>query len=561
MAAKHFDALAHAAKNGERPRRGGIMKGTMQEPIPHYDLPQGYGANIAMQEPLYNALMMRDPYDWEGELVPDLAHSWETSSDGTEITFHLFEGVKWHDGADFTAADAKWSLERLLFHGLVGGNLDNEGANFWQSGIWPLTFESFDATDRNTLVVTLVAPRPWAMSTLGYGYAAMSGPKHIGAADPVNSFRDDLSPVGTGPMQIVDEITTTLAVMERNPDYFKPGLPHTDGYEVHIIEDIQIRATAVLTERIFWVQPVAQPYVGFPLAKSIAAQDPRIIWAAHQGVIPFINIMNAGKPPLDDIRIRQAISEATDRSNLIALDVSTGQEGLGFQRGIVGSAVPPWSEFAPPREVMETFIGYGPDMEVRRQHARDLIASYEAEKGPIDWDGIKFGCDGCMTQHASVEVHQLVQPMLEAVGIGYRVDASEIFVAFSRFLDGATYFMNVFAPAPSDEPSPFFKQYYTNDALFGGEGWGNKRVPPEIDAIFEKQLNTLDFEERKKLIWEMDRLVQEDANFLTMYHPITEHLRRDYVMGWTFSPNYFDSLTGYEYLWLDYANLPFADES
>jgi peptide/nickel transport system substrate-binding protein len=559
MMAEHFDALGHATSNGDRPKRGGIMKGTMQEPIPHYDLTQGFGAGIAMLEPVYNALLMRDPYDWQAPLLPDLAHSWETSSDGMKITFNLHEGVKWHDGVDFTAADAKWALERVLFLGLVGGNLDNEGANFWQAGMWTLTYDSFEAADRNTLVVNLVAPRPWAIPSLGSGFAGINGAKHIGGTDPVNAFRDNLRPVGTGPMRIVDEITTTIAVFERNPDYFKPGLPFTDGYEVHVIEDIQTRATAVRTERVFWNNPVAQPFVGFELARSIAESDPGIVWEPMRGFIPFMQFMNGGKPPLDDIRIRQAISEGIDRKNLLSLDVFTGETGLGHQRGMYGSATPPFSEFAPPREVQETFIGYGPDMEVRRQHARDLIADYEAENGPIDWSGIGFGCDGCATQHASSEVHQLIQPMMEAIGIDYTIDVNEIFVQFGKFLEGGTWIFNVFIPTPSDDPSPFFKQLYTNDALFGGSAWGGK--PQVIDELFERQMNTVDPEERKRIVWEIDRKIQEDANLLTIYHPVAEHIRRDYVRGWSFSPKYFDALTGYEFLWLDFDGLPFADET
>ena len=67
------------------------------------------------------------------------------------------------------------------------------------------------------------------------------------------------------------------------PDYFKPGLPYLDGYEAHLILDIQTRATAVLTQKIHMNAPGSLPYLGFDLAVSIASQDDGIIHEGNQG--------------------------------------------------------------------------------------------------------------------------------------------------------------------------------------------------------------------------------------------------------------------------------------
>ena len=553
MMAEHFDAFEFAAANGERPRRGGIMKAAAPSNVNHYDLTQGFAALMVMATPLYNGILMSNPYDWTSEALPDLAHSWDTSADGLKITFHLHEGVEWHDGVAFTAADAKWSLERVLSDGLVDGATDNEGASFFGNNSWPLYFESFEAPDDKTLVVNVVNPaaQGLAIDTLRDGFSKIL-PRHIGKDDPTNAFKPHQALIGTGPMRIVGEVTTVLAVQERNPDYFKPDLPWTDGYEVHTILEPSVRATAVRTQRVFMDGANGLPFQYFEQARSIAAQDPGLIHQVNAGLWPVNFNWVVTKAPLDDIRVRQALAEALDLSQFVAVDTATGKEGLGVHRGVIGTAIPPWSKWAPPKEVSETFIGHGPDMEARRAHARELIADYQADQDtPFDFSQGP-GTD-CGTAHVSCDVAELMQSNLKTISVNFPIRPGDIAAQFGKFVEGSSDSLATYTVIQSDNPTAYFGEVYLDDAVQNFF----KHTVEGLRELYERQLYLPD-DEKLAIAWEMDRLVQADAAQPALFWGAAEHLMRDYVKGYSPSPGYYDSFPAFEYLWLDLPELPFA---
>src|SRR5262250_3930684 len=109
-------ALALAAAHGEKPRYGGKFLSVGNEEIPFYDLHQtSLGGVYAATAPAYNCLIRTSPYDPTGqELLPELADTWEVSDGGQTLTFHLHQGVTWHDGAPFSSADVQYTIERLM---------------------------------------------------------------------------------------------------------------------------------------------------------------------------------------------------------------------------------------------------------------------------------------------------------------------------------------------------------------------------------------------------------------------------------------------------------------
>ena len=96
------------------PKRGGVLRyGILNRP-PHFDVHQsGTVGNIGTQGCMFDNLIRRDPRDSGKTIVPDLAHSWEIAKDGKTYTFHLRQGVQFHDGTDFTSADIKATFDRI----------------------------------------------------------------------------------------------------------------------------------------------------------------------------------------------------------------------------------------------------------------------------------------------------------------------------------------------------------------------------------------------------------------------------------------------------------------
>ena len=93
---------------------GGTLRYGVHTAPAHFDLHQsGTVSNIGAQGPMYDCLIRRDPHDGQ-TIIPDLAYKWDVAPDGKKYTFHLRKGVKFHDGADFTAADVKATYERIV---------------------------------------------------------------------------------------------------------------------------------------------------------------------------------------------------------------------------------------------------------------------------------------------------------------------------------------------------------------------------------------------------------------------------------------------------------------
>ena len=366
--------LALAAAHGEKPRYGGKFLSAGNEVLPHFDMHQTSFAGIyTATAPVYNCLVRTSPYDPQAlDVVPELAHAWEFSDGGKTITFHLHQGVKWHDGEAFSSADVTYTIERILH--------PPQGMISVRGPVFKALIERVEAPDPNTVVVYGKGPSSMLLSLFANGWN-MIIPKHIAEKDPVNALKTQV--IGTGPFRLKEPPTTTLVKYERNPDYFIKGLPYLDEIEMHLITDPQALAAAILSKRVFWNDAFPHPNLDGDMAQSMVKQNANLVHAK----VPALGIahfsMQTEKPPFDDLRVRQALSEAMRREAFAE---------LGKQTGVVGTGNYPLGPWAMPKAMREHLIGYGPDMPKRIAHGKALLAAYEKEKGKIDWSKLKLQC-------------------------------------------------------------------------------------------------------------------------------------------------------------------------
>ena len=538
-----LDAAKLSVEGGDgSPRYGGILLNGVIQNLPHHDLQQGTGSTFEVLIQLHNNLIMTHPYDNQ-VVVQDLAHSWDLSADATSITFHLREGVKWHDGTPFTSADPKATFDRVLFNGKVFGS-EEEGAFLNGSSIQAF-FKSFEAPDDLTFIAILQGPTPAAAIKILADGVNVVEPKHIIEKDPINALKDDPMPIGTGPFRLTEEPSDLLWKYERNPDYFKPGLPYLDGIESHVILDVQARATAVLTQKLHWNNPSSYSAILPAMATDLAGQDSGLRHITVPTTLWDFFVMNMKRPPFDDIRVRQAFSEAIDRDAFLLVG------GLGNQNGRAGLAIWPESPWAVPKAMRETFIGYGPDMEVRRENARKLLAEYEAEKGTIDWSKVPYQIP---TQHVGGENGEIIQSLMKKVGVDLVLKPVEQVSAWGNQVDGNFNMSGMIGATDFDDPTEALAKVYVTGASFGFHAVGD----PEIDRLFEEQKFEQDTEKRKKIVWEIERLGAEQAGTLFLVWKNTERLQRDFVKGWTPSEFWSSTAARSEYVWFNLPELPFS---
>ena len=356
-------ALAEA--NGESPRYGGKFLANNWEPIPFYDMHQtSFGGVYVITAPAYNGLLATSPYDpLAAEIIPDLARSWDISDGGSTVNFHLAEGVTWHDGEPFSAEDVKWTIERI--------KNPPEGMVSPRQGVFRGTVDTVEVIDANTLQVKSDGFSPLLVPLFSNGWNAII-PKHISEVDPVNAMMTQV--VGTGAFRLMEPPTTTLWRYERNPDYFDENLPYLDEIEYHIIQDPQAQAAAVRTKKVYFNDSIGGINFSPELAQSVDDQEDGLTFHPVPTITVSHFVMNGTRAPFDDLRVRQAVSEAIRRESIAE---------LGPQAGTVGTGNFPLGPWALPKEVQDSLVGYGPDMDVRIANAKSLLEATRARTGQL----------------------------------------------------------------------------------------------------------------------------------------------------------------------------------
>ena len=518
---------ALAGAFGETPRYGGTFLANNWEPIPFYDMHQtSFGGVYVITAPAYNGLLATSPYDQlAAEIIPDLARTWEISDGGTTVTFNLAEGVTWHDGAPFSSEDVKWTIERIKD--------PPEGMVSPRQGVFRNTVESVETPDANTVVLKSDGVSPLLIPLFSNGWNGII-PKHISEADPVNAMMTQV--IGTGAFRLVEPPTTTLWRYERNPDYFDADLPYLDEIEYQIIQDPQAQAAAILTKKVYFNDSIGGINFSPELGQSVADQEPGIIFSPVPTTTISHLTMNSTRAPFDDLRVRQAVSEAINRSDI-------GE--FGPQAGTVGTGNFPLGPWALPKDVQESLIGYGPDMDVRIANAKSLLESYENEKGPIDWDSITLQCSSNITW--ACPNAEVVQQLIRKVGIEVELEPLDVTAHRGNEVSGDYYMSSLAAGLDFDDPIDTFGQLYITE----GGRWYQRRSIAELDDLYQQQKGEGDFEKRRELVWEMDKIAMNDASFLILHWWQFNRVQWDFVKGLTSTASARTTNARMIYTWLD----------
>ena len=346
-------ALAVAPGPAAAQKSGGILK------IYHRDSPSSLSiheeATFSVVVPamgIFNNLVMFDPTVKQNSLddiVPDLAESWSWDAAGTALTFKLHQGVKWHDGKPFTAADVKCTWD--LLQGKAKEKLRLNAREAWWQNLDEVTADNdFQATFH------MKQPQPAFIAMLASGFTPVY-PCHV---SPTQMRQH---PIGTGPFKFVEYKPNQSIKLVKNTEYWKPGLPYLDGIEYTIIPN---RSTAVLAF-IAGKFDMTFPYEGtIPLVRDVKTQLPEAICE----VVPLHdapNVLLNRTPPFDQPELRRAVAMTLDRKAFIDI--------LGEGQGDIGTAMLPGPEglWAMPKEMMQKLPGYDPDVGKSREAARKLM--------------------------------------------------------------------------------------------------------------------------------------------------------------------------------------------
>jgi peptide/nickel transport system substrate-binding protein len=502
---------------------GGTLK------IYHRDSPASMSileeATLSTSMPMmgvFNNLLLYDqhlPQNSLQAIVPELATGWSWSEDGKELSFTLRQDVKWHDGRPFTANDVKctWDL-------LTGKSSEKLRINPRKA--WYQNVEGVATNGDFAVTFELKRPQPALLAMLASGLAPIY-PCHV----PPREMR--AHPIGTGPFKFVEFKPNETVRVRRNPDYWKNDRPYLDGIEWTIVGN---RSTAVLGFAAGKFDMTWPFDVAIPLLKDLKAQAPQAICEVAPLNAQRHLIVNREVPPFDNSEIRRAMALSLDRKAFIDI--------LDEGQGDIGGALlpPPAGVWGLPPELLADLPGYAPDVEKRRAEARGIMERFGF--GPDHPLAVKVSARNIPI---SRDPAIILIDQLKTIGINGELDPVDTAVWLPKLLrKDYVVGLNLGAGA-IDDPDPIF---YTN-YVCGADLNVTRHCNPEIDKLIDQQSMEPDREKRKRLVWEIDRRLQQDGARPIIFYYRAATCWQPYVKGLTIMVNSIYNGWRMEDVWLD----------
>jgi peptide/nickel transport system substrate-binding protein/oligopeptide transport system substrate-binding protein len=421
-------------------------------------------------------------FDAAANVKPALAERWDISPDGRVYTFHLRQGVKFHDGTPFTARHVRSSWLRVLDPKAKSGRGEPlypiRGAREYAQG----TGRSLDGVvirDDSTVVVTLNEPMAVFPKLL-----AMP----VGAIVPENAGTDlSDKPIGTGPWKLVEWKHDDYILFARNDAYWG-GPPKAESLRARIIAE---PSTAVAefesgnvsilrvppSEARDWTENDARK----PLLKSVAALQ--LVYVA----------MNVTRGPLTDVRVRQAINYAVDVPRIV--------ERLVGGRGTHAAGVIPPS-----------LAGYD---STRKAYPFDLARAKAllAEAGHADGIDVELWCS---TNPTYIRIAETLQAYLGQAGIRVKIVQREAAATRAAARKGETDMIlkDWYADYPDAENFLFPLLHSSSKGLGGNVSFF---ANAEFDRAVDAGRRELDEAKRNELYRAADAIAQREAPMLFLY--------------------------------------------
>jgi peptide/nickel transport system substrate-binding protein len=501
-------------------KSGGVLR------IQHMDTPPSASiheeATVSTAVPfmsVYNNLVMFDQNVAKNSfesIVPDLATKWAWSADGKQLVFTLRQGVKWHDGKPFTAKDVQCTFELLTVEGKLRRN---------PRGAWYGNVEKVTADGDFTATFHLKERQPSLLALLASGYTPIY-PCHVSAADMRRR------PIGTGPFKFVELKMNEGVKLTRNTEYWKPGRPYLDGIEFTVIADRSTRMLSFASGKFDMTFPTD---LTVPLHKNMMKDAPHVQCTMRDTGVSTNLIVNREAPPFDNPKIRRALALTLDRQAFIDI-LSEGESKMS------GAMLPPPAGvWGMPPEMLKTIVGYS-NVEANREKGRELMK--EAGYGPDKRLKVKVSTRNIATFRDPATI---LIDHLKHIYVDGELEVIDTSIYYNRvFKKDYVVALNLTGTAVDDPDVTFFEGY-----ACGSLRNYNHYCDAEMTKLFEAQSRELDQEKRLKMVWDIDRKLQEDIARPIIYQGRAAGCWQPYVKGVVLHSNSIYNGTRFEDVWLD----------
>jgi peptide/nickel transport system substrate-binding protein len=437
----------------------------------------------------------------DGTVLPDLAERWEISPDARVYTFHLRQGVTWHDGTAFTADDVIFTWSALSDPDFKG---EPSLGQFWQQ---------VECAKQDDFTVVYELPEPFA-PFLAYTTIGILPRHHLEGLSAEGLFIAPFNeqPIGTGPF-ILKTLNSQMALLESNPSYHWTE-PVIAEMELHFFSDYSSAAAALQDGRVqgLFLGPEANPDILEQLE-----QDRKLQRMASWRNSYTLLYLNTRISPLDDSSVRQALLYALDREAIVT-DRLDGRAQLADNPIVPGT----WA-------YSDDVRSYQHDLE----KARSLLAESGwriNSRGVLAKEGQELRLDLLTDDDPErMAIAQEIADQLRAVGVDINLQSQAGSDLVHDFLLPRRFQAVIYGWDQGYDPDPYpaWHSSQVQGQGFNLAGYTNQSV----DRILSEARQTIDLEERKALYREFQQIFAEEVPSILLFYPVYNYFMDKEVKG------------------------------
>ena len=423
----------------------------------------------------------------DSQPMPDLAKSWEGSPDATEFTFHLHEGVTFHDGTPATSSDVVATYEAILNPDIPSSALSVLNM-----------IETVEAVDDLTVKFTLSSPFADFPTSTAHANARIISEEALSG----DLTKLDTVVNGTGPFKMESYDSARITRLVRNEDYFSEGKPYLDAVEMHLFPDLAAETTNFLSGDIDVMLLVQQAdYARISSTPGINAL--RVPSGRYVNVV-----MRFDQPPFDNLKVREALAYAIDRQLLVDLVL----EGLG--RPGHDNILSPEFKFR-----IDT-----PEKNYDPAKAKALLteAGYP--------DGIRLDLVASNRPAIRAQVAIAIKQMALPAGFDINVETMPHDTYIANVWKKGNFYMAYWGMQPTEDAT--FNLLLTSNASYEDTGWKNAK----FDELVNAGRSTTIEAERAAAYSQAQELMLNELPYIIPFYEDVLTASKDHVKGYSINP-------------------------
>jgi oligopeptide transport system substrate-binding protein len=465
---------------------------------------------------VFSGLVSFDPHL---NLTPDLAETWDVSSDGTVYTFHLREDARFHDGRSVTAQDVVYSWERAASPELASDTVltylgDVVGVREMVAGEAE-HISGLKVIDDHTFQVTIDAPKPYFLLKLTFPSAFVVDKANVEIGeDWVHK------PNGTGPYHLTEWKPGEYILYEANKDFYLgvPSIPY-----------VYVKLFAGDDLRLYETGDVDVAGVGiYDVDRMLDPTEP-----LHNELVTGVDlctgfdVFDTTQPPFDDVNVRKAFTMAFDRQRYIDVVL----------RGQALPAIGPYPPGLPGFSYELKGLPYDP------VQARELLKQSKYG-GPEGLPPIVYTNGGIGTS-VSPDVTAMAEMWEQNLGVTLKIENIDYNYYYQQIYSGnhGQIFSGGWC-ADYPDPENFADVLFHSKSNQNQGGYSN----PELDVLLEQARVEQDVTKRIAMYQQAEQMIVNDAPVLFTTHSLSYQLVKPYVKGFVFTPI---TVPLERYMWLD----------